>query len=99
MCSRALTATKTTLCLCGNVAMILTKAHASIDTLQNGIPAGGLFSGAEVPKTMDERHLFGGLANSAYDACYHEPCDDMYNINTAGYSQMARAAAYASYKV
>jgi Zn-dependent M28 family amino/carboxypeptidase len=35
--------------------------------IANGIPAGGLFTGAEVLKTMEERKIFGGLANTAYD--------------------------------
>lgn len=35
--------------------------------IANGIPAGGLFTGAEVIKTIEERKIFGGLANTAYD--------------------------------
>lgn len=42
-----------------------------------GIPAGGLFTGAEVPKTAAEAALYGGVAGAAYDPCYHEPCDNL----------------------
>ncbi|GAB2585895.1 amidohydrolase [Paractinoplanes abujensis] len=40
-----------------------------------GIPAGGLFTGAEVEKTADDVAKWGGLAGVAYDPCYHEACD------------------------
>jgi len=45
--------------------------------LARGIPAGGLETGAEKGKTMEERAMFGGTAQSAafdaaYDPCYHQ---------------------------
>lgn len=46
-----------------------------------GIPAGGLFTGAEGLKTEDEVALWGGQAGIAYDKCYHAACDDMTNLN------------------
>ena len=36
-----------------------------------GIPAGGLFTGAEGIKTPDEVALWGGTAGDQYDPCYH----------------------------
>ena len=47
-----------------------------------GIPAGGLFTGAEDNKTVDRVALYGGLATFdgevvAYDPCYHLPCDSL----------------------
>ena len=42
-----------------------------------GIPAGGLFTGAEVPKTAAEAALYGGVAGAQYDPCYHEFCDNL----------------------
>lgn len=42
-----------------------------------GIPAGGLFTGAEVPKTAAEAALYGGVAGAAYDPCYHSFCDNL----------------------
>jgi Zn-dependent M28 family amino/carboxypeptidase len=40
-----------------------------------GIPAGGLFTGAEVPKTADDVARWGGVAGEQQDPCYHEACD------------------------
>jgi Zn-dependent M28 family amino/carboxypeptidase len=40
-----------------------------------GIPAGGLFTGAEGVKTAAQQALYGGVAGAAYDPCYHQPCD------------------------
>jgi Zn-dependent M28 family amino/carboxypeptidase len=42
-----------------------------------GIPAGGLFTGAEQPKTAAEAILYGGVAGAAYDPCYHQFCDNL----------------------
>ncbi len=36
-----------------------------------GIPAGGLFTGAEGIKTAEQAAIFGGTAGAAYDPCYH----------------------------
>lgn len=35
--------------------------------IENGIPAGGLFTGAERIKNAEGRAKYGGLANAAYD--------------------------------
>jgi Zn-dependent M28 family amino/carboxypeptidase len=43
--------------------------------IAQGIPAGGLFSGAEDPKTAEQVDLFGGLEGEQLDPCYHEACD------------------------
>ncbi|GID29461.1 M28 family peptidase [Paractinoplanes brasiliensis] len=40
-----------------------------------GIPAGGLFTGAEVEKTTEDVKKWGGIAGVAYDPCYHQACD------------------------
>jgi Zn-dependent M28 family amino/carboxypeptidase len=55
-----------------------------------GIPAGGLFTGAEVPKTAAEAALYGGVAGASYDPCYHQPCDNLTGAgqNTALYDQL-----------
>ncbi|GAA4406374.1 aminopeptidase PaaP [Fodinibacter luteus] len=42
-----------------------------------GIPAGGLFTGAEGVKTVDEAERYGGVADEAYDPCYHASCDNL----------------------
>jgi Zn-dependent M28 family amino/carboxypeptidase len=40
-----------------------------------GIPAGGLFTGAEGIKTAEQVVKYGGVAGLPYDICYHEACD------------------------
>ena len=42
-----------------------------------GIPAGGLFTGAEGIKTATEAAVYGGTAGQQYDSCYHLGCDDL----------------------
>ncbi|HEY6627498.1 MAG TPA: M28 family metallopeptidase [Acidimicrobiia bacterium] len=49
--------------------------------IANGIPSGGLFTGAEQMKTAAEAALWGGTAGLAYDPCYHQACDTFANNN------------------
>jgi Zn-dependent M28 family amino/carboxypeptidase len=42
-----------------------------------GIPAGGLFTGAEGVKTAAQAEVYGGVAGAAYDPCYHQFCDNL----------------------
>jgi Zn-dependent M28 family amino/carboxypeptidase len=62
-----------------------------------GIPAGGLFSGAEGVKTDDEAAAFGGTAGEPYDPCYHQACDTTENIDPTVLDQMADAVAHATW--
>ncbi|GAA3564758.1 aminopeptidase PaaP [Microlunatus spumicola] len=62
-----------------------------------GIPAGGLFSGAEGIKTEDEAKIFGGTADAPYDACYHAACDDVTNLNEKALYELGDAAAHATF--
>jgi Zn-dependent M28 family amino/carboxypeptidase len=45
--------------------------------IQNGIPASGLFTGAEVPKTEEQEAIWEGVAGESYDPCYHQDCDSL----------------------
>lgn len=47
----------------------------------NGVPASGLFTGAEGKKTDVEVKLFGGTAGAAYDPNYHTVKDDITNVS------------------
>ena len=47
-----------------------------------GIPAGGVFAGAEGVKTAAEAAVYGGAAGSWYDPCYHQLCDDLITVLT-----------------
>ncbi len=58
-----------------------------------GIPAGGLFTGAEEVKTAKEAKLYGGKAGEAFDPCYHQACDDIDNISRKAIKQMVPAIA------
>ena len=48
--------------------------------IAQGIPAGGLFSGAEVHKTPEQVTTYGGVADEQYDPCYHEVCDTYESV-------------------
>jgi Zn-dependent M28 family amino/carboxypeptidase len=61
-----------------------------------GIPAGGLFSGAEGIMTPEQAALFDGAAGVPYDECYHQACDDIGNVDIVGLEKMADAAAHAT---
>jgi Zn-dependent M28 family amino/carboxypeptidase len=58
--------------------------------INNGIPAGGLFTGAEGQKTAAHAALFGGVAGAALDPCYHQRCDSFTPVDDG-----ADAALYA----
>jgi Zn-dependent M28 family amino/carboxypeptidase len=61
-----------------------------------GIPAGGLFTGAEDIKTVEEAEIYGGTAGVAYDACYHQACDTIDNLSAEALDEMSDAAAHAT---
>ena len=60
-----------------------------------GIPAGGLFTGAEGVKTAQQAAIYGGTAGLAYDPCYHAACDTYANNSDTGLDQMSDAVAHA----
>ena len=47
----------------------------------NGVPASGLFTGADDIKTDEEVALFGGTAGITHDPNYHSAGDDLANVN------------------
>ncbi|MGH3367644.1 MAG: M28 family metallopeptidase [Nocardioidaceae bacterium] len=61
-----------------------------------GIPAGGLFTGAEGIKTAEQAAVYGGTAGEAYDPCYHQACDDIRNLSNTALDQMSDAVAHAT---
>ena len=61
-----------------------------------GIPAGGLFSGAEGIKTAQEAATWGGTAGVAYDPCYHLACDTYDNNNDTALAINADGVAFAT---
>jgi Zn-dependent M28 family amino/carboxypeptidase len=64
-----------------------------------GIPAGGIFTGAEKIKTHDEFLMFGGTEGQALDHCYHQACDTINNLNLKAFGEMKDAAADVLYQL
>lgn len=62
--------------------------------IANGVPAGGLFTGAEGEKTPEQAAIWGGTAGEWYDPCYHQGCDDFFNNSNRALDQNSDAAAH-----
>ena len=63
--------------------------------IADGIPAGGLFTGAEGIKTRRAGRHLRRNRRGAYDPCYHQACDDITNLSTKALFEMGDAAAHA----
>ncbi|WP_338403942.1 M28 family peptidase [Cellulosimicrobium arenosum] len=61
----------------------------------NGIPASGLFTGADDVKTAEEVALFGGTEGITHDPNYHSPLDTIDNVDPAALDIMSRAIGHA----
>jgi Zn-dependent M28 family amino/carboxypeptidase len=64
-----------------------------------GIPAGGLFTGAEGIKTAEQAGIWGGTAGDQYDPCYHLACDTVANPSQAALDVNVDAIAYAVFNL
>jgi Zn-dependent M28 family amino/carboxypeptidase len=65
--------------------------------IANGVPAGGLFTGAEGIKTSRQAGIYGGTAGLAYDPCYHQECDTIANLSSTALDQMSDAVAHTAW--
>lgn len=65
--------------------------------IANGVPAGGLFTGAEGRKTPEQEAVFGGVAGMQFDPCYHQACDTFFNLSYPALDQMSDAAAHTTW--
>jgi Zn-dependent M28 family amino/carboxypeptidase len=63
--------------------------------ITDGIPAGGLFTGAEGIKTPAQAAVYGGTAGQQFDPCYHLACDTFDNNSNVVLDQMSDAVAHA----
>lgn len=64
--------------------------------IEVGIPASGLFTGADGVKTAEQVELFGGTAGVIYDPNYHTPADDIGNVDVEALEIMSKAIAHAT---
>jgi aminopeptidase S len=60
-----------------------------------GIPAGGLFTGAEVIKSTEQAEKWGGTGGVAFDPCYHAACDTIDNLDITALDRNSDAIAAA----
>jgi len=63
--------------------------------IEAGIPAGGLFTGAEQLKTPEQAQRWGGTAGRPYDPCYHQACDRLDTIDRTALDRNTDAVAAA----
>ncbi|HEY0602335.1 MAG TPA: M28 family metallopeptidase [Herpetosiphonaceae bacterium] len=63
--------------------------------ITDGIPAGGLFTGAEGVKTAAQAAVYGGTVGQQFDPCYHLACDTYNNNSNVVLDQMSDAVAHA----
>jgi Zn-dependent M28 family amino/carboxypeptidase len=61
-----------------------------------GIPAGGLFTGAEGIKTDAQAAIYGGTAGDQFDPCYHLACDTFDNNSMKALDVNSDAIAHAT---
>ncbi|CRK15460.1 hypothetical protein BN1723_010688 [Verticillium longisporum] len=62
--------------------------------IRNGIPGGGIATGAEGVKTKREQEQFGGKAGDWYDPCYHQLCDDLHNVDVEAWELNTKLVAH-----
>jgi Zn-dependent M28 family amino/carboxypeptidase len=60
-----------------------------------GIPAGGLYSGAEGKMTPEQADLWGGQAGEPFDPNYHKPADNIDNIDETSLAIQGAGVGYA----
>jgi Zn-dependent M28 family amino/carboxypeptidase len=61
--------------------------------IELGIPAGGLFTGAEEIKSAEDAQRWGGTAGEAYDRCYHQACDRLDTLDRTALDRNTDAVA------
>ncbi|PWY76092.1 Zn-dependent exopeptidase [Aspergillus sclerotioniger CBS 115572] len=62
--------------------------------IRHGIPGGGIATGAEGIKTVEEESMFGGVAGQWYDPCYHQLCDTVANLNMTAWEWNTKLVAH-----
>ncbi|CZT10379.1 probable APE3-vacuolar aminopeptidase Y [Rhynchosporium agropyri] len=62
--------------------------------IKNGIPGGGIATGAEGVKTKEEEAMFGGTAGKWFDPCYHQLCDTVDNLAVGAWELNTKLVAH-----
>jgi Zn-dependent M28 family amino/carboxypeptidase len=62
---------------------------------QSGVPAGGLFSGAEEKMSDEQAKRWGGQAGEPFDPNYHKPTDTLDHVDRTALEINAGGIAYA----
>jgi Zn-dependent M28 family amino/carboxypeptidase len=62
---------------------------------QAGIPAGGLFAGAEDDMTPEQAELWGGQAGKPFDPNYHKKSDTLEHIDRTALEIQGRGVGFA----
>ena len=63
--------------------------------IENDIPSGGLFTGAEEIKTAQQQAIWGGTTGAQFDPCYHLACDTFANNNAHALTVNSDLVAFA----
>ena len=67
--------------------------------IQVGIPASGLFTGAEELKTAEQAAIWGGTIGEQFDQCYHAACDSIENVSFEAVEVNVDAIMYSIYNL
>ena len=73
-----------------------TAAPTTSTSSVNGVPAGGLFTGAEAIKTAAQAEKWAE-AGVAFDPCYHQACDTIDNLSYRALRINSDAMAYVTF--
>jgi hypothetical protein len=80
----------------GRVPEWIPRANVSSDHTSfsaAAIPVLWFFSG-DADKSQEQAERWGGVAGEPMDACYHQACDDLDNVDPARLEDLTRAAAF-----
>ncbi|BBX66912.1 hydrolase [Mycolicibacterium psychrotolerans] len=64
------------------------------DFTKAGVPAGGLFSGAEEKKTVRQAEIWGGAADQPFDPNYHKDTDTLDHVDRTALQIHGSGVAY-----
>jgi Zn-dependent M28 family amino/carboxypeptidase len=62
---------------------------------QSGVPTGGIFSGAEEDKSIEQAKRWGGEADEPFDPNYHKATDTLAHVDRTALEINGRGVAYA----